>query len=186
MNLREAISQSLAALRRNRLRSGLTMLGIIWGLVTVVLLISYGQANGNTVLAGFLGIGNNVIMMWGGQTSMQAGGERSGQKVILRDGDMEAVRDSLPFLKAVSRETDDGFSIKYGPKVITIQAKAVDLSYGEMRRLDVEYGRYFEAEDFSEHRQVIIFGAHAAEKLFNGYPPVGEVVQVEGQPFRAA
>ena len=73
------------------------------------------------------------------------------------------MRDSLPFLKAVSRETDDGFSIKYGPKVITIQAKAVDLSYGEMRRLDVETGRYFEAGDFSEHRQVIIFGAHAAE-----------------------
>jgi putative ABC transport system permease protein len=183
MNLREAISQSLASLRRNRLRSGLTMLGIIWGLVTVVLLISYGRAIGETVLAGFLGIGNNVIMMWGGQTSMQAGGERSGQKITLRDGDMEAVRDSLPFLKAVSRETDDGFSIKYGPKVITIQAKAVDLSYGEMRRLDVADGRYFEAADFSEHRQVIIFGAHAAEKLFNGYPPVGEVVQVEGQPF---
>jgi putative ABC transport system permease protein len=183
MNLREALEQSLVSLRRNRLRSGLTMLGIIWGLVTVVLLISYGRAIGETVLAGFLGIGNNVIMMWGGQTSMQAGGERAGQKVNLRDGDMEAVRDSLPFLKAVSRETDDGFSIKYGPKVISIQAKAVDLSYGEMRRLDVADGRYFEAADFSEHRQVIIFGAHAAEKLFNGYPPVGEVVQVEGQPF---
>ena len=183
MNLREALEQSLVSLRRNRLRSGLTMLGIIWGLVTVVLLISYGKAIGDTVMMGFLGIGNNVIMMWGGQTSMQAGGERAGQKINLRDGDMEAVRDSLPFLKAVSRETDDGFSIKYGPKVITIQAKAVDLSYGEMRRLDVETGRYFEAADFSEHRQVIIFGAHAAEKLFNGYPPVGEVVQVEGQPF---
>jgi len=183
MNLGEAFEQSVVSLRRNRLRSGLTMLGIIWGLVTVVLLISYGRAIGDTVMMGFLGIGNNVIMMWGGQTSMQAGGERSGQKVNLRDGDMEAVRDSLPFLKAVSRETDDGFSIKYGPKVITIQAKAVDLSYGEMRRLDVDQGRYFEAADFSEHRQVIIFGAHAAEKLFNGYPPVGEVVQVEGQPF---
>ena len=96
---------------------------------------------------------------------------------------MEAVRDSLPFLSAISRETDDSFSVKYGPKVVAIQSKAVDLPYGGMRRLDVEQGRYFEAADFSDHRQVIIFGAHAAEKLFNGYPPVGEVVQVEGQPF---
>ena len=183
MNLREAFDQSITSLNRNRLRSGLTMLGIIWGLVTVVLLLSYGQAVGGAVLKGFLGIGNNVIMLWGGQTSMQAGGERSGQKVHSVDGDAEAVRDSLPFLQAVSRETDDSFSIKYGPKAVTIQAKAVDQAYGGMRKLDVEEGRFFEAADFGDHRQVILFGSHAAEKLFNGYPPVGEVVQVEGQPF---
>jgi putative ABC transport system permease protein len=183
MNLKEAFSQSLDSLNRNRVRSGLTMLGIMWGLVTVVLLLSYGKSLGDTVLAGFLGIGNNIVMVWGGQTSMQSGGERSGQKVILRDGDMEALRDSLPFLKAISRESDDGLSIKYGPKVVLIQSKAVDLAYGEMRKLDVEDGRYFEPSDFSDHRQVCIFGPHAANKLFNGYPPVGEVVQIEGQPF---
>jgi putative ABC transport system permease protein len=183
MQFTETLSQSVESLRRNRLRSGLTMLGIIWGLVTVVLLLSYGRALGACVMQGFMGFGNNVIMVYGGQTSMQAGGQRSGQKVRLLDGDMEAVRDSLPFLSAVSREIDDSLSIKYGPKVVSIQSKAIDLPYGRMRRLDVDQGRFFEAADFSDHRQVIIFGAHAAQKLFNGYPPVGEVVQVEGQPF---
>ncbi|HEX4156637.1 MAG TPA: ABC transporter permease [Acidobacteriaceae bacterium] len=183
MNLREAFVQSTDSLRRNRVRSLLTMLGIVWGLVTVVLLLSYGNAIGAAVLNGFLGLGDNVIMVYGGQTSMQAGGERAGQKVQLKDGDAEAVRDSLPFLRAVSRESDDGFSVKYGPKVVNIQSKAIDLPYGRMRRLNVEQGRYFEAADFSDHRQVVIFGAHAAEKLFSGYPPVGEVVQIEGQPF---
>ncbi len=183
MNLREATSQSVESLLRNRVRSGLTMLGIVWGLVTVVLLLSYGRSLGDAVMQGFLGIGNNVIMLWPGQTSMQAGGQRSGTRVKFLDGDMEAVRDSLPFLRAVSRETDDGFAVKYGPKMVTISAKAIDLPYGGMRRLDVDQGRYFEAADFSEHRQVIIFGPHAAQKLFNGYPPVGETVQVEGQPF---
>ena len=80
MNLSEIIRQSIDSLLRNRLRSGLTMLGIIWGLVTVVLLLSYGHSLGEGVLNGFLGLGNNVIMMWGGQTSMQAGGERSGKR----------------------------------------------------------------------------------------------------------
>lgn len=183
MNFEEAMTESVESLRRNRLRSGLTMLGIAWGLVTVVLLLSYGQAVGSAVMEGFLGFGHNVIMIWGGQTSMQAGGQRSGQKIKLKDGDMEAIRDSLPFLSAISRESDDNFSVKYGPKVVMIQSKAVDLPYGRMRRLDVDQGRYFEADDFVEHRQVVIFGAHAAQKLFKGYPPVGEVVQVEGQPF---
>ncbi|SEF52054.1 putative ABC transport system permease protein [Bryocella elongata] len=183
MQFREAISQSVSSLRRNRLRSALTMLGIVWGLVTVVLLLSYGRSLGQTVLNGFLGLGDNVIMVWGGQTSMQAGGERAGQKIRFHAGDMEAVRDSLPFLKAVSRETDDTFALKYGDKVVNISAKCIDLPYGGMRKLIVDQGRYFEPSDFSDHRNVIIFGAHAAQQLFNGYPPVGETIEVEGHPF---
>jgi putative ABC transport system permease protein len=184
MNFREIIRQSIDSLLRNRLRSGLTMLGIIWGLVTVVLLLSYGSSVGKEVLNGFLGLGNNVIMMWGGQTSMQAGGERSGKKIKFLDGDAEAVRDAVPFLTAVSSESDDGFSFKYGSKVVNISSKAVELPYGGMRKLNVAEGRYFEAADFTEHRQVVIFGPHAAQKLFNGYPPVGESVQIEGHVFQ--
>ena len=158
MNLSEIIRQSIDSLLRNRLRSGLTMLGIVWGLVTVVLLLSYGKSLGEGVLNGFLGLGNNVIMVWGGQTSMQAGGERSGKRVKFLDGDTEAVRDEVPFLKAVSSEIDDGFSFKYGAKVVNIQSKAIDFPYGGMRKLNVDQGRYFEPADFTEHRQVVIFG----------------------------
>jgi len=122
-------------------------------------------------------------MVWGGQTSMQAGGERSGQKIKFRDGDVEAIRDSVPFLKAVSSESDDGFSFHYGPKVVNISSKFVDLPYGDMRNLVVADGRYFEASDSTDHRKVVIFGPHAAAKLFNGLPPVGETVEIEGQVF---
>ncbi|GGG84026.1 ABC transporter permease [Edaphobacter dinghuensis] len=184
MNIGEIIRQSIGSLLRNRLRSGLTMLGIAWGLVTVVLLLSYGKSLGREVLNGFLGLGDNVIMIWGGQTSMQAGGERAGQRVKFRDGDTEAIRDTVPFLRAVSSETDDTFSFKYGSKVVNIQSKAIEYPYGEMRRLKVESGRYFEPADFTDHRQVVIFGAHAAQKLFNGFPPVGESVNIEGHVFQ--
>lgn len=184
MNLIEIVRQSIDSLLRNRLRSGLTMLGIVWGLVTVVLLLSYGQSLGAGILNGFLGIGNNVIMIWGGQTSMQAGGEHAGKRVKFLDGDVEAVREGVPFLKAVSSESDDGFSFKYGPKVVNIQSKAIDLPYGGMRKLNVAEGRYFEVADFTEHRQVVIFGPHAAKKLFNGLPPVGESVEIEGHNFK--
>ena len=184
MNLREIIRQSIDSLLRNRLRSGLTMLGIIWGLVTVVLLLSYGRSLGKEVLNGFLGLGNNVIMIWGGQTSMQAGGERSGKRIKFLDGDTEAVRDAVPFLTAVSSESDDGFSFKYGAKVVNISSKAIEYPYGGMRKLNIAEGRYFEPADFTDHRQVVIFGPHAAQKLFNGYPPVGESVEIEGHVFQ--
>src|SRR5258707_14358811 len=91
MNLSEIIRQSIDSLLRNRLRSGLTMLGIVWGLVTVVLLLSYGLSLGEGVLNGFLRLGNNVIMVCGGQTSIQAGEERSGNRSTCVDGDTHAV-----------------------------------------------------------------------------------------------
>jgi len=184
MNLAEVVRQSIQSLLRNKLRSGLTMLGIVWGLVTVVLLLSYGKSLGTEVMNGFMGLGDNVIMVWGGQTSMQAGGERSGKRIKLLDGDTEAIRDAVPFLKAVSSETDDGFSFKYGPKVVNISTKLIEYPYGGMRRLNIDVGRYFEPADFTDHRQVVIFGPHAAQKLFNGYPPVGESVEIEGQVFQ--
>ena len=66
---------------RNRMRSVLTMLGIVWGLASVVILLAYGQGLGGGVLGAFLNMGNNVIVFWPGQTSMQAGGQRAGKKV---------------------------------------------------------------------------------------------------------
>ena len=186
MNLREIILQSIESLLRNRLRSGLTMLGIAWGLVTVVLLLSYGQSLGKEVLNAFLGIGNNVIMTFGGQTSMQAGGQRAGKKVHLDYADLEAMRHDVPFVKEVSGEVDDTLAFKYGNRIVNLNIKAVELPYGDMRKLNVAQGRYFEADDFTEHRHVAIFGPVAARKLFSGLPPVGQDVTIEDDTFAGA
>ena len=70
MFLKELISQSWQALMRNRLRSVLTMLGIVWGLVSVVILLAYGQGLGGSVLHAFLNMGDNVIVIFPGQTSI--------------------------------------------------------------------------------------------------------------------
>src|SRR5438309_4111645 len=183
MNLREAVEQAFEALTRNKLRSILTMLGIVWGLATVVLLLGYGKGVGDSVLHAFLGIGNNVVMVWEGQTSMQAGGQRAGKKVHFKYEDVQALREEVPILKAVSAEWDDNIGYKWGNKVLTISTKAIQYPYGTMRKLDVEDGRYFEESDFVEHRRVLLVGAHASTKLFGGLPPVGQTVTVRGQTF---
>lgn len=183
MQIVETIRQSLESLQRNRLRSALTMTGIAWGLVTVVLLLSYGSSLGAAVLNGFLGIGNNVVMVWGGQTSMQSGGERAGKKIKLTLEDLEAVQQAMPLIRAVSAESDGAYSFKWQSKAVNIQTKAIDLAYGGMRKLNVEEGRYFQADDFTQRRHVCIFGPHAAQKLFNGYPAVGQSVLINGHSF---
>jgi putative ABC transport system permease protein len=180
---RDIIAQSWDSLVRNRLRSVLTMLGIAWGLVTVVLLLGYGQSVGNSVVSAFLGIGNNVIMCWGGQTSMQAGGERAGKRIRFEYEDSQAIRNEVPLVKNVSLEDDDTYGFKSGNKVISISSKAIQYPYGEMRKLKVAEGRYFEESDFVEQRQVVIFGPNAAKKVFGNRNPVGEFVTMNGHSF---
>src|SRR6185369_1071393 len=124
MEFRETITQSWDALSRNRLRSILTMMGIVWGLTTVVLLLGYGQSVSQGVLSAFLGIGNNVIMVWQGQTSLQAGGQRAGKRIHFKYEDLQAIRDEAPLVRLVSAEWDDPFPYKYGDKVRSISTKA--------------------------------------------------------------
>jgi len=183
MPIREVITEGWSSLMRNRLRSVLTMLGIIWGLVTVVILLGYGQGVGISVLHAFTGIGNNVIMIWGGQTSMQAGGERAGKRVKLEYEDAQAVRDEVPILAAVSIEDDENLAYKYNNRVITMSTKGVQYPYGKMRKLQMEEGRYFEEADFIERRHVLIMGPNAAKKIFEGLPPTGLQVEVNGIQF---
>ncbi len=180
MQVKELIQQSWDALTRNRLRSILTMMGIVWGLTTVVLLLGYGQSVSAGVLNAFLGIGNNVIMVWEGQTSMQAGGQRAGKRIHFKYEDVEAIREEAPLVRMVSAEWDDPVAYKYGDRVVTVQSKAVQYPYGEMRKLNVAEGRYFEESDFTEHRHVLIVGPNAAKKVFGNRDPVGEFVTING------
>jgi putative ABC transport system permease protein len=183
VDLREIVSHSWQSILRNRLRSVLTMLGIVWGLVTVVLLLGYGSSVGNNVLSAFMGIGNHVIMMWGGQTSMQSGGERAGKRIRFKYEDLQAIRDEVPLVKNVSGEVDSNYGFKRGNKVVSISVKNIQLPYAEMRKLRIAEGRYFQEADFIEHRRVVIFGPNAAKKVFGGTPPVGQFVSLNGQQF---
>jgi putative ABC transport system permease protein len=183
MELRETFTQSWDSLRRNRMRSILTMMGIIWGLTTVVLLLGYGQSVSESVLHAFLGIGNSVEIMWQGQTSMQAGGERAGKKVKFKYEDLQAIRDEAPLVRFVSAERDEVLPFKFNTKVISVQSKGIQFPYAEMRRLGIANGRYFEESDFLDHRHVLIFGPNAAKKVFGNRDPVGESVTINGQSW---
>jgi putative ABC transport system permease protein len=183
MRLRETIVQGWHALMRHRMRSVLTMLGIVWGLVSVVLLLSYGESVGKTIMRAFMGLGNDIVIMWPGQTSMQAGGQRAGRRITYDYQDVEAIREEVALVKSVSAEVVNNFPFKVGNRVISLMTRGVEHTYGPMRALDVEEGRYFSEADFLEHRRVVILGFNARKKLFSGAPAVGESVSIRGLQF---
>jgi putative ABC transport system permease protein len=181
--LKELICQSWQALMRHRLRSALTMLGIVWGLVSVVILLAYGQGLGGSVLHAFLNMGDNVIVIYPGQTSMQAGGERAGKKIKFEYEDVQAIREEVPIVRAVSGEVNRNLAFKYATRVVSLKVRGVDLPYGQMRKLDIEDGRYFSDRDFAEHNRVVILGHIADKRVFQGAPSIGQSVSIGGLDF---
>jgi len=182
MRLKELIQQSCTALLRNRMRSALTMLGITWGVISVVLLLAFGEGLGGGIMSAVGNMGNNVIVIWPGQTSMQAGGQRAGKSVHFEYADVEAIRSDVPLIRNVSAESCSDFGFKIGTRVVSLTTRGVELPYGTMRRImDMEDGRYFEDADFINHRRVVILGYNAAKRAFQGAPAVGETVLVQGQ-----
>jgi len=183
MLLTELISQGWRALNRSRLRSVLTMLGIVWGLASVVLLLAYGQGLGDSVLHAFLNMGNDVIVLWPGQTGLQAGGQRAGKKIEYEYADVAAIREEVPLVRAVSAEIDRAFGYKVGTRVVSLNTRGVEVQYPQMRKLDLEDGRVFTDTDFLQHNRVVILGYQAAKKVFQGAPAVGQNVSIGGLDF---
>ena len=129
----EILRESIVGLLRNRTRAGLSMLGISWGIVSVVVLLAYGEGFNQAILRGFAGaFGDGVSVMFGGQTSMQAGGERAGRLIRLRLADVEAIG-ALPLVKAWSPEYMQDVPVVWGPNLATYRARAVAPDYAVMR-----------------------------------------------------
>ena len=135
------------------------------------------------MLHAFLNMGNNVIVIWSGQTSLQAGGQRAGKKVEYEYADVEAIREEVPLVRAVSAEVDRTFGYKVGTRVVSLNTRGVELPHPEMRRLDLEDGRVFTETDFLQHNRVVILGYNAAKKIFQGAPAVGQNVSIGGLEF---
>ncbi|HEY1307151.1 MAG TPA: ABC transporter permease [Vicinamibacterales bacterium] len=179
----DIVREASTGLLRNRMRAGLSMLGISWGIVSVVMLLAYGEGFNQALLRGFKGaFGDGVSIMFSGQTSMQAGGERAGKAVRLRIADAEAVG-QLPLVKAWSPEFMTDVNVAYGTKQATYRARGVAQSYGVMRSEIPAAGRFLDAEDLRLQRHAVFLGSEVALKLFGTTPAVGETVRVNGMAF---
>jgi len=179
----EIVREALVGLMRNRSRALLSMLGISWGIVSVVMLLAYGEGFNQALIRGFQGaFGDGVSLLFGGQTSMQAGGERAGHVVRFRIEDAQAVGE-LPLVKAWSPEFMRDLTVMWGTKQASYRARGVAPDYGNMRAQYASSGRFIDAEDVRLQRRVVFLGSEVTRKLFGQIRPVGETVRLQGMSF---
>lgn len=183
MLFKEVFLQAAAAIWEHRFRAGLTMLGIAWGIVTVVILMAYGQGFRMALVVGFRNaVSDGTARLRGGQTSSQVGGERAGRRILLKEEDVEALR-QLGTVKYVSPEYLESLPLVYGTRSTTAGVRGVAPEYGLMRSETAGDGRFINAEDCEKHRRVAFVGSDVAKKLFSNIPPVGQTIRIAGLSF---
>ena len=177
------LRQAWGALLRHRTRSFLTMLGIVWGIVSVTLLVAYGESFRTILKNAFDAFGKSAVICWPGQTSEQAGGERAGRPVRFEEADVENIRREGTLVKSVCMETVRWLPVTYGDRFQNTAVRGVCPEYGEMRNEVAAQGRWITAEDIAERRRVVFLGNRLKTKLLSGQPSVGETVRINGVRF---
>ena len=182
--IRDLGIQAYGALRHNKRRSILTMLGMAWGIATVVLLLAYGAGFESGLWIAFRSFGTNLIFLFPGRTSLQAGGTKAGNEVKLSVKDLDYVRAEVPLLKRLSPEVFKQCNVAYGTRSSTYGVSGVYANYPKMRRMDFEEGTPFsEADDFT-HTRVAFIGADVKKKLFSGQNAIAEKIRVDGISYQ--
>src|ERR1700740_3127260 len=183
--LTEIIYEAWIALKRNRTRSALTMLGIVWGIATVTLLIAYGNSFRSILVNGFNAFGKGAVVCWPQQTSEQPGGQRAGKKVVLEKEDIDMIKETAPLVKHACLETVQRPGIAYGDRMVgTAPVRGVCPEYGEMRNEVAAEGRWLNSLDELERRRMIFLGNRLREQLFSGRPAGGHAFLGGGGTFQ--
>lgn len=181
---RDLGKQAYSALRYNRRRSLLTMLGMAWGIATVVLLLAYGAGFERGLWVAFRSWGTNLVFVFPGRTELQAGGTKAGTEVRLTTADLDNVRAEVPLLKRVSPISDKQCAVAYNTRGATYGVEGVYAPFARMRRMDLVEGSFFSEEDDFTHTRVAVLGNDVKRKLFSGADAVGESVRLDGISYK--
>ena len=183
MPFREILKQTLAALWESKLRSFLTMFGIIWGIVSVILLVGLGIGFSIDQRKHLETIGTDIAICFGGKTAMPAGGYAAGRDVRLNLGDAEAIRERATLVKTVSPEIRKTVSEVSQWNASSRAVRGVWPEYQRFRSLHVEQGRLMTVEDEDNGARVVILGADSERQLYPGKPAIGQTVMIAGYPY---
>ena len=181
--VRDLLQEAYTAMRHNRRRTALTMLGMAWGIATVVMLLAYGDGFGQACANIFANFGTKLVIVVPGKTSMQAGGQKSGVAVRFTQEDVDALATNLPQITHITPSVDKQSNAQYENRVFTFTASGNDPNVYDIRSLKLDQGRFYNMEDQVQRGRVAVIGSEAKEKLFSGRNALGEHIRLDGISF---
>ena len=181
---RDLIQQAYGAMRHDLRKTVLTMLGMAWGIATVVLLLAYGEGFGAAIQAIWDSYGATAVGIYPGRTSQEAGGNKAGVQVHFTQEDIEMLRNVVPLVKHVSRALEMSTTVQAGSRTFTFTTFGVDPGIQDIWNLSVESGRFVNDQDTFSHGMYAVLGSEAKDKLFSGMPAVGQDIRINGVVFQ--
>jgi len=182
---RDLMKQAYGAMRHDLRKTLLTILGMAWGIATVVLLLAYGDGFGRAIQNIFESYGAHAVGIFPGRTSQQAGGNKAGVAIRFTNNDIEIIRNVAPLIKHVARTNDvDDATVVYGDRSYTYPINGVDPGANEIWNLQIADGRWLSDEDNLQHAHVAVISSEAKEKLFSGLPAIGQTIRANGVTFQ--
>ena len=186
MKLWAILKVALRALGRNKMRSGLTMLGIIIGVGAVIAMVSIGQGAESRVLAQIQGMGSNVLIVEPAARNLQGVRTGTGAANTLVAADVDAIVQEVPTVVAASPFVRFGGQMIFGNQNWNSQLQGVNESYLQVRNWPLAQGNFFTDTEVRTAARVIVLGQTVADNLFQGTDPVGQIIRVRNLPFRVA
>jgi putative ABC transport system permease protein len=180
---RDLLQEAYGAMRHNRRRTALTMLGMAWGIATVVMLLAYGDGFGRACANIFANFGTKLMIMVPGRTSMQAGGQKAGAQVRFTLDDVDTLTTNLPQITHITPEVDKQCSVQFDTRSFTFDVTGDYPNVDSVRALKLDTGRFFNMQDQMQRARVAVIGSEAKEKLFSGRNAVGERIRLDGLSF---
>ena len=182
--LRDLLTQTLANLRANKMRSFLTMFGIVWGVTSILILSAVGEGFGRGNQHVLEELGKNIVIIRNGRTSLQAGGERAGQVIRLTIDDVYTLKRESKLLQEITPELmRNSVKAKSAYNSSAIQLSGVWPIFQYLRTIEMDRGRPISEEDCREARRVVVLGYDAAKQLFAERDPVGSEITIGGLPY---
>ena len=184
MTLSDLISGTLRALWANKLRTALTMFGIAWGIVAIVLMVAAGEGLRAGQARNAESFGKDIIIVFAGRTSLQVGGLRAGRIIRWNDTDHLAVKQEASACEHVIPEL--------GRSALPVRSRFNNGSllvtgslppFAGIRSIDVEAGRFYSDEDDALGRRVAFIGSDVQKQLFSGRPALGETIHILDLPY---
>jgi putative ABC transport system permease protein len=181
---KDVLSETYGALRQNRQRTAITMLGMAWGIATVVLLLAYGTGFSTAIVNIFRSFASmQSVGIVGGRTSMQAGGNKAGTDIRLTTDDVDRLLTNVPQVRRITPDSYYQAPVSYEGRSYTWNIDAAGPVLQEIQNLQLDVGRFYNAEDMQLRARVCVLGSESKEKLFSGRFALGERIRINGIPY---
>jgi putative ABC transport system permease protein len=180
----ELFRDFLFDLRVHRLRAALTLIAITWGTIAVVLLLSFGQGLGTQILKGLMNAGNQIIILYGGETGLIYQGLPKGRTISLLEEDVDLLTRTVAGIGMISPQYRSNITLTYGNFSTNTECEGVNPEFEEMRRMyPAANGRFLDNADIERQRRVLVLGSEIAKDIFKDQDPIGKIVLVNEVPF---